>query len=302
MINPFRGFRAIFYKESLHMRRDRMAIIAALVIPIFQLLILGAAIDTNVRQVRTVVFDQSGIMERTAESQGSQSSRVLLDRFRNSDTFRIYRYVHSDTELTCEMVAGRAQVGIKIPVDFDRQLQRGESAQVLILVDGSDSSVAGQTLNVAASIGLQESLDRAMPQGAVAAVEMRPKMMFNPDSRSPNFFLPGLMPILLLFVTTLLTAFSIVREKERGTLEQLLITPVRPLGLMLGKLMPYFGVGLTELFMILLLMRTAFRVPIHGSVLVLVALSTCYLFVNLALGLLISSKATTQVEALQMSI
>ena len=148
MTNPFRGFRAVAYKESLHMRRDSMAMMAALIIPLIQMVILGAAIDTNVRQLRTVVYDQSGIMERTSDTQGTQSSRAFLDRFRASDTFHIYRYVHSDAELNAEMVSGNAKVGIKIPYDFDRQLQRGDSAQVMVLVDGSDSSVAGQAVNV----------------------------------------------------------------------------------------------------------------------------------------------------------
>ena len=113
------------------------------------------------------------------------------------------------------------------------------SAQVLVLIDGSDSSVAGQAINVSNAIGLQESLKRVLQDRNVMAVEMRPKMLFNPDSRSPNFFLPGLTAIMLLNVTTFLTAFSIVREKERGTLEQLFVTPVKPFGLMLGKLLPY---------------------------------------------------------------
>src|SRR5215813_12997596 len=145
--NPFRGFRAIFYKEALHLRRDSMAIMFALAVPILEMIILGYAIDTNVRQVKTVVYDQTGIMERSADTQGSRQSRALLERFSNSDTFRIYKYVHSDKELTDEMVAGRAKVGVKIPYDFDRDLLRGASAQVMVLVDGSDSSVAGQTMN-----------------------------------------------------------------------------------------------------------------------------------------------------------
>jgi len=302
MGNPFRGFRAIFYKESLHLRRDSMAIMFALAVPILEMIILGFAIDTNVRQVKTAVYDQTGIMERSAESQGSQQSRALLDRFRNSDTFRIYRYVHSDNELTQEMVAGRAKVGVKIPYDFDRDLLRGGSAQVMVMVDGSDSSVAGQSMNVAQAIGLDESLRRMLPLGARPPIDVRPKVMFNPDSRSPNFFLPGLMTVLLLFVTTMLTAFSIVREKERGTLEQLFVTPVRPLGLMMGKIIPYFVLAMIEMATILLFMRFVFAVPIHGNVVLLFALATLYMFTHLALGMLISSKANSQNEAMQRAM
>src|SRR3990170_3770702 len=110
--NPLRGFRAIFYKEAFHLRRDSMAIMFALAMPLIEMVMLGYAIDTNVRQVKTVVYDQTGIMERASGTEGSRESRALLDRFRNSDTFRIYRHVHSDKELTEEMVAGRAKVGI----------------------------------------------------------------------------------------------------------------------------------------------------------------------------------------------
>ncbi|HVZ60762.1 MAG TPA: ABC transporter permease [Terriglobales bacterium] len=296
----FRGFVAVFYKETLHMRRDSMAIMMALVVPIMEMIILGAAIDTNVRQVKTVVYDQSGVMDAggaPGSAPGSSQSRALLDRFRNSDTYRIYKYVHSDEELNDEMMAGRAHVGIKIPLDFDRQLLRGENAEVMVMVDGSDSSVAGQTLNVATAIGMEESLRRVVNPGA--GVEIRPKVMFNPDSRSPNFFLPGLIVVLMLMITVMLTAFSVVREKERGTLEQLLVTPIQPLGLMLGKILPYFVMGLAELLILLTFMRFAFKVPIHGSVLLLVALTSAYLFVNLAVGMLISVRAKTQAEAMQ---
>jgi ABC-2 type transport system permease protein len=298
----FRGFVAVFYKEALHMRRDSMAMMFALFVPIMEMVILGYAIDTNVRQVATAVYDQSGILEGAGSVPGGSASRALLDRFRSSDTFRIYRYVHSDRELTEEMVAGRARVGIKIPFDFDRKLVRGESAQVMVMVDGSESSVAGQALNVAGAIGLDESLRRALPGLQAPAVDMRPKVMFNPDSRSPNFFLPGLIAVLLLMITTMLTAFSVVREKERGTLEQLLVTPVSPLGLMMGKIMPYFVMAVVELAVLLTFMRFVFRVPIHGNVLLLVFLSTFYIFVNLALGMLISVKANSQAEALQSSM
>ena len=302
MNSPFRGFTAIFYKEVLHMRRDSFAMLFALIVPIVQMIILGAAIDTNVRQVKTVVYDQSGLMEDSSSVPGRQESRAFLDRLRNSDTFHVYKYVHSDRELNDEIISGRARVGVKIPVDFDRDLVKGNSAQVMVMVDGSDSSVAGQAVNVATALGLDESLRRIVPNLEAPAIDIRPKMMFNPDSRSPNFFLPGLMSVLLLMTTTMLTAFSIVREKERGTLEQLFVTPVRPLGLMMGKIMPYFAMGMAELGLILAFMRFAFQVPIHGNVVLLGLLAMCYIFVNLSIGMLISSKANSQAEAMQLAM
>jgi ABC-2 type transport system permease protein len=290
--NPFRGFGAVFYKEVLHVRRDPGTLFFSLVIPLLQMFVLGFGIDTNVRQVNTVVFNADGRRE----------SRELIDRLKNSDTFHVIRYVENDHDLNDTIVGGNARVGIKIPVDYSDKLIHGMSAQVLVLIDGSDSSVAGQAINVTTAIGLDESLRRVVTDStAPFAVDMRPKLLFNPDSRSPNFFLPGLTAILLLNVTTFLTAFAIVREKERGTLEQLFVTPVRPFGLLLGKLLPYFGIGFFELCNILFFMRFVFRVPIHGNVFLLAFLSLPYIFVSLSLGMLISSKANTQGQAMQLA-
>ena len=292
MLNPFRGFSAVFYKEALHVRRDFGTLFFSLIIPLLQMFLLGFGIDTNIRQINTVVYNADGHRE----------SRELLDRLRNSDTFRLVRFVETDHDLTDAIVSGKCRVGIKIPVDYSDKLLHQMSAQVLVLIDGSDSSVAGQAINVTTAIGLDESLRRVLVNSdAPFAVEMRPKILFNPDSRSPNFFLPGLTAILLLNVTTFLTAFSIVREKERGTLEQLFVTPVRPMGLLLGKLLPYLMIGFFELCMILTFMRFIFSVPIHGSVVLLALLSLPYIFVSLSLGILISSKANSQAEAMQLA-
>jgi ABC-2 type transport system permease protein len=292
VVNPFRGFGAVFYKETLHVRRDFATLFFSLVIPILQMFLLGFGIDTNVRQVNTVVYNADGRRE----------SRELLDRLKNSDTFRLARFVNNDKDLNDAIISGKCRVGIKIPVDYSDKLLHNMSAQVLVLIDGSDSSVAGQAINVTTSIGLDESLRRALgDSGATFAVNMRPKVLFNPDSRSPNFFLPGLTAVLLLNVTTFLTAFSIVREKERGTLEQLFVTPVRPMGLLLGKLLPYLFIGFFELCMIVTAMRFIFSVPIHGNVILLAFLSLPYIFVSLSLGILISSKATSQAHAMQLA-
>jgi len=292
VLNPFRGFNAVFYKEALHVRRDFATLFFSLIIPLLQMFLLGFGIDTNIRQINTVVYNADGRRE----------SRELLDRLRNSDTFRMIRFVETDHDLTDAIVSGKCRVGIKIPVDYSDKLLHGMSAQVLVLIDGSDSSVAGQAINVTTSIGLDESLRRVLANSSAPfPVDMRPKILFNPDSRSPNFFLPGLTAVLLLNVTTFLTAFSVVREKERGTLEQLFVTPVRPMGLLLGKLLPYLIIGFFELGMILTFMRFVFQVPIHGNVLLLAVLSLPYIFVSLSLGILISSKANSQAEAMQLA-
>src|SRR5258707_7497015 len=226
MHNIFRGFGAVLSKVVLDVRRDPATLFFSLVIPLLQMVVPGFGIDPNIRRVNTVVYNADGRRE----------SRDLLDRLKNSDTFHIFRSVDNDKDLNDAIIAGRARVGIKIPVDYSDRLIHNMSAQVLVLIDGSDSSVAGQAINVTTAIGLDESLRRVLADRSTFAVDMRPQILFNPDSRSPNFLLPGLTAILLLNVTTFLTAFSIVREKERGTLEQLFVTPVRPMGLLLGKL------------------------------------------------------------------
>ena len=291
MRNIFRGFGAVFYKEALHVRRDAGTLFFSLTMPLLQMFLLGYGVDTNIRQINTVVYNADGRRE----------SRELIDRLKNSDTFHIVSYVQNDHDLNDLIISGKTRVGIKIPVDYSDRLLHNMSAQVLVLIDGSDSSVAGQAINVTTAIGLDESLRRVLKDRADLAVDMRPKLLFNPDSRSPNFFLPGLTAIMLLNVTTFLTAFSIVREKERGTLEQLFVTPVRPFGLLLGKLLPYLGIGFFELCLILTLMRFLFQVPIHGSVLLLALLALPYLFAALSLGILISSKANSQAEAMQLA-
>ena len=291
MRDALRGFNAIVYKEVRHLRRDPTTFVFALLIPLVQMIVLGFAIDTNIRQIATVIYDEDHTRE----------ARDLVDRLRNSDTFRIVGHVASGGELNEAVVSGRARVGVRIPPDYSRDLLRGRQAQVLVLIDGSDSSVAAQALNVSTAIGLDESLKRALGEGFRPPVQMRPRLLFNPDSRFPNFFLPGLMSVLLMMSTTLLTAFSLVREKEGGTLEQLFVTPVRPLGLLLGKITPYFGIGLLEFSFILIGTRFIFGVPIHGSVLLLVLLTLPYLLTNLAIGILISSKAETQPQALQLT-
>ena len=292
LLENFRGLNAVFYKEVLHIKRDSLALFFALAMPVMQMIIIGFGVDTNIRQVKTVVLDED--MHR--------QSRELIDRLRNTDTFRVVAYVNSDAELNDAIVSGRAHVGVKIPVDYSRRLLDNDTAQVLVLIDGSDSSVAAQALNVSAAVGLDQSLQQLLGNKVNLPVEVRPKLLFNPGSRSPNFFLPGLTAVLLLFVTTFLTTFSIVREREQGTLEQLFVTPVRPMGLLLGKLLPYLVIGFVELLMILLSMRVVFRVPIAGSVLLLLLLAIPYLFVALTLGMLISTKAKSQAEAIQMAL
>src|SRR5207237_5709051 len=157
-------------------------------------------------------------------------------------------------------------------------LAAGRQAHVSILIDGSDSSIASQALNAATGVVLTNNIDRMLQQtGKLPAIEPHPVMLFNPDMRSANLLIPGLISILLTFSGTILSAFAIVKERERGTLEQLMVTPVSPLAVVLGKILPYLGVAYTTLIIVLILMNVLFKVPVHGSLLLLLALSSVYL-------------------------
>ncbi|HKA19717.1 MAG TPA: ABC transporter permease [Blastocatellia bacterium] len=294
----FKGFTSIFYKEVIQISRDPLTLALMMLVPMIQLMVFGYAINTDVRNIKTAVYNLDP---------GPQS-RELLQAFENTDYFKIFRYVESDDELNSSIITGRVKIGIKIPPDYSDRLLTNRQATVLVLIDGSDSSIATQSLQVASQVGLTESLARlstqlqsSLSRTSQLPIEVRPKMLFNPDSRSANFMVPGLIAIILQIITTLLTAFSIVREREQGTLEQLLVTPVRPFGLMLGKLVPYGLIGIVETFTVLTVMRLVFDVPIKGSLLLLLGLSILFLFTALAIGLLISTKAQSQMQALQLA-
>jgi drug efflux transport system permease protein len=285
-----RGFGAVLRKEWIQMLRDRATFMMALFIPIFELILFGV-IDTNVKHVRTAVFDQS----RTRES------RELVTDLVNTVYFRVIEQVPSRAALREAIVAGRASVGIEIPPDYARRRLRTLPADFLVLIDGSDSTISSQTLAAANGVALERSLAEIARRTGIQdlPVQVHPLLLFNPDSRSANLLIPGLIAILLTFSGTVLAAFGIVRERERGTLEQLMVTPASPVGVVLGKLLPYMFLGFIQLGTILAVMVTLFRVPIHGSLPLFLGLSIVYLFSLLALGLVISSRAKTQMEAIQ---
>jgi len=287
----FYGLWPVCRKEFTHIVRDPGTLFFALLIPLIQLFLFGFAVDTNIRQIPTVVFDESH----------SQASRQLLESFAASDTFRMALTVQSNPEMYDAMRAGKARVAIKIPYDYARQLQSGATATVLVLIDGSDSSVAGQAVNASTGVALEQSLTRILGSSRMP-IEVRPSVLYNPATRSANFFVPGLIAVLLQMMIILLIALSLVRERERGTLEQLTMTPVAPLGLMVGKMIPYGVLGFGELCLILTIMRIVFQVPIHGNVFALLVMSVPFLFTVLGIGLFISTKAHTQAEAFQLSM
>ncbi len=285
------GFWAILRKEITQMLRDRSTLMFAFAVPVFELVLFGV-IDMNPKNIPTVVFDQSH----------TQESRRLLDQFRNTSYLEITGDVQSHRQLERAIVAGKAQVGIEIPPDYARNLSDNRPSNVLVLIDGSDSTVATAALTAANGVVLFNNVDRMLASSRLAAVEAHPLMMFNPDMRSANLLIPGLIAILLTFSGTILSAFAIVKERERGTLEQLMVTPVSPLAVVVGKLLPYLILAYAQLIVILILMNLLFRVPIHGSLSLLLLLSPVYLLSLLSVGLLVSSQAKTQMEAMQRAM
>lgn len=286
-----RRLAAVARKELLHIVRDPTTLFFAAFLPVLELFLLGYAIDTNVRHIRTIVFDEA----RT------QESRTLLLRFTNSEDFRIVGEVFTDRDLAEALVSGRARIGIKVPADYSRRVQSGQTGQILILVDGSESSVAAEAVNVGNAIALSESLDRLL-EGRRMPVESRSRVLFNPDTRSANFFIPGLMVVLCQMMAIMLSANAIVREKERGTLEQLFMTPVRRIELVIGKMLPYLGLVLLEFAGIGFLMNTAFAVPVHGRFTTLMAIALAFFLAMIGWGLAVSTKAETRDASMQMSI
>jgi ABC-2 type transport system permease protein len=286
------GFGAMFRKEMTQMLRDRGTLMFAIAVPVFELILFGV-IDMNAKNIPTAIFDQSR----------SQESRRLIEQFGNTSYLHVTTLVDSRAELQHQIIAGHAQVAVEIPPDYARNIVAKRPANVLVMIDGSDSSVANQALSAANGVVLFNSIQNLIEHShAALPVDAHPVMMFNPDMRSANLLIPGLISILLTFSGTILSAFAIVKERERGTLEQLMVTPVSPLAVVTGKLLPYLGLAYLQLLIILFLMRFLFSVPIHGSLTLLLVLSPVYLLSLLSVGLLVSSRATSQMEAMQRAM
>jgi ABC transporter DrrB family efflux protein len=284
-----KGFKAIFYKESKQISRDRGTLVFIFLIPIMQLLIFGYAINTTVSDIKTATLN----LDR------SQKSSELVWSFQNSGYFKVLKEVGSKEELIQDIVKGEIKVGIVIPEDYAREIMAGRSGSVLVLIDGSDSSVASQAQQAASLIGLQANVAIQTIGEVKKSVDIRTQMLFNPDSKTANFMVPGLIAVILNITTVILTSLSIVKEKEKGTLEQIFVTPVEPLGLILGKIAPFNIIAFVQVIVVLILMRFLFGVPISGSIVLLLAMSLVYIFCMLGLGMLISTKAENQMQAIQ---
>jgi ABC-2 type transport system permease protein len=274
---------AVVLKEIRQLRRDRLTFGMIVGIPVMQLLLFGYAINTDVRHLSAAVVDLSS----------TAASRQLVMQLANTQVIDI-NYQAADTgELERLMRQGRISVGIYIPADFERRLQQPERAAAQLLIDGSDNIVQGAAALLARTARTSPYDDRP------PALEIR--TYYNPERRSPVNTVPGLVGIILTMTMTLFTAVAIVRERERGNLELLITTPVRSWELMLAKILPYVVIGLIQVSLVLLLGHLLFAVPLRGALLDVYWVSLLFIVANLALGLVISTLAQTQFQAMQMT-
>ena len=286
---------AIIRKEFIQIWRDPRTLMIVLIIPILQLFLLGYSATNDVRNVPLAVYDQS----RSAES------RALLDSYRAADYFKVAFAVNSETEMRQIVESGQAKAGLIIPPDYARRLKEG-TAQVAFVLDGSDPTVASTSLSAAQLIGqkhatdiLSEKLARSGQGLSIRLpVEIRTTVWFNPDLASAYFMIPGVIGMVLSALTAMLTATAVVRERERGTIEQLIVTPIRSWELIVGKLVPYTILSLFNMLEVLALGHWWFGVPINGSLALVIVISALFLISGLGIGLFASTIANTQQEAM----
>jgi ABC-2 type transport system permease protein len=285
---------SVIRKEFIQIFRDPRTLALILVMPIVQMFLLGYAATTDVKNVPIAVLDQS----RTPES------RALLDAFRAANYFRIAYEVRSEEEIQILIEGGDVRAALLIPPDYDRRLLEGD-AQISMVLDGSDATIGSTALSTANLIGQSYSIkvltEQASRRGQAATVrpplEVRTRVWYNPDLVSAYFMIPGMIGMILYFIMALLTASSIVRERERGTIEQLIVTPIRSWELVTGKVLPYVVLGFFDAFEVLLVGHYWFKVPIRSDLGLVIATSGLLLLSSLGIGLFASTVANTQQEA-----
>lgn len=283
--------KAVAKKELIQIWRDPLSLAMAFLMPVMLLFIFGYAITLDVNSIRTVILDQDR----------SSLSRELISGISASGYFKIVGYLIDQRSIDSHLDSGKAVMAITIPTDFAEGITRGRDAQVQVIVDGSDSNTATIGLGYITAAVMKFS-DKVGGKKVQRLIEPRIRVWYNPELRSRNFIIPGLIAVIMAVIAALLTSLTIAREWERGTMEQLISTPIKTHELMLGKLLPYFMIGFADVVLSVLLARHLFDVPLKGSVFLLMALSGIFLFGGLSLGILISVVAKTQLVASQVSM
>jgi ABC-2 type transport system permease protein len=280
-------------KEMLHIVRDRRTLAVTFLIPVIQLFFLGYAATSDVEHLRTAVLD----------ADRSPQSRELLEAYQTSNYFDVTAYVSSEEDLALMVDQGAVRAGLIIPAGYGTDIVAGETASVSFVIDGSDPNVANTVFAASQQVGQAlgtRIIERRLgisPEDLMA-LEVRPRVWYNPEMKSADFMIPGVIAMILFLITMLLTAMAIVREREQGTIEQLIVTPIRPIELIVGKVTPYVGLAFFNVLEVLVIGVFWFGVPIHGSLSLLLLLSGLFLMTSLGIGIFFSSVASTQQEAM----
>ena len=286
---------SIMRKELIQITRDRRIVIISFIQPIIMLFLLGFAATTDVRNVPIALFDQDH----------SKAARDLLAAYQAADYFQFNHEVNSVDEIRSLMASGNVKGALVIPPDYGKRLAVGEPAQVQFIIDGSDPTIAATALGAAVQIGQSKSTEvlqtqlaaRGQTGGLQSPIEVRTQVWYNPDLVSAYFLIPGLVGTILQQLAVMLTAASIVRERERGTIEQLIITPIRSWELIVGKVTPYVGLAFFNVLEVLIIGLVVFKVPMVGDIGLLLGAAMLFLTAVLGIGLFISTVAKTQQEA-----
>ncbi len=283
---------SLIRKELTHIVRDPRTLAIMIMMPLMMLIILGYAATTNIEHLRTAVYD----------GDKSPQSRDLIEAYQTSNYFDIVKYVESEDDLAYLINHGDVRSALVIPTGYGRQMAAHERTDVAFLIDGSDPTVANTVFAASQQVGQAVSIKAIEKQfrGSVSrlpGVDVRPRVWYNPNLESAYFMIPGMMVIVLFLFTTLFTSTSIVRERELGTIEQLIVTPVRPIELIVAKVVPYILVSFFVIIEVLVIGVLVFGVPINGSLPLLLGLSSLFLVSALGLGIFISTLAKTQMEA-----
>jgi ABC-2 type transport system permease protein len=290
----------IIRKEFLQLKRDPRLLPVLFVAPVLQLLLMGYAANLDVRDIPTVVCDLDG----------TSASRGLIAAFFNSGTFSLKARISDTRAVDHYLDNGKASMAIVVGRGFADNLAAGEQARVQLLVDGSESqsatigaSYASMILSGYAQKIMLERLERLKPFG-IRPVSVKPevRVWYNPELKSRNFMVPGVLGLILMVMTMMLTAMAVVREKEAGTMEQLIVTPIRPLELITGKLLPFLIIGMIDVCLVLAVATFLFRVPLRGSVFLLFGMSLVFMLTTLGLGLFISTISRTQQQAMMTTV
>lgn len=292
---------AVARKEVIQILRDPRTLAVVIILPVLMLILYGYAINMDVKHLRTVVLD----MDNTS------ASRELVRVFQNSEYFRIVRFLNSPDEIDDVIQHGMARIAITIPKGYARDIAGGTRAEVQVVVDGSDSATGTVAVNYVSSALQAYSAELAFAASlgtglvltqSIIPVDYRPRVWYNPELRSTNFIVPGLIAVILMMLSSLLTSMTVVRERERGTIEQLVVSPVMPHELIIGKLIPYVAIAFLDIVMVTAAGRLLFDVPLRGSVLLLMVLSGAFLVAALGIGLLISTVSESQQTAMTIAM